>query len=96
MFYNLLIKKYHFVNIPYDTASIRVHGKRVTSTFNNVIKETDKKNLEILANFSNDDIMTLESNLDLFYKKIETFYKINDKEYMIKDIEKIRKDSADK
>lgn len=91
-----LIKKYHFVNIPYDTASIRVHGKRVTSTFNNVIKETDKKNLEILANFSNDDIMTLESNLDLFYKKIETFYKINDKEYMIKDIEKIRKDSADK
>ena len=84
-----LIKKYHFVNIPYDTASIRVHGKRVTSTFNDVIKETDKKNLEILTNFSTEDIMTLESNLDLFYK-------INDKEYMRKDIEKIRKDSADK
>lgn len=87
-----LIKKYHFVNIPYDTASLRVHSNRVTSTYKNVIKKTDDKNLQIINDLSLDDILKLESNVDYFYKKIELFYKINDKNYMINDIEKIRKD----
>lgn len=87
-----MLKKYKFVNIPYDTASIRVHNKRVTVTNSDTIRETDKKNLEIISNLTIEEIKNLESNIDLFYKKIELFYKMNGKGYMVNDIEKIRKD----
>ena len=87
-----MLKKYKFVNIPYDTASIRVHNKRVTVTNSDTIRKTDKKNLEIISNLTVDEIKDLESNIDLFYKKIELFYKMNGKSYMVNDIEKIRKD----
>lgn len=87
-----MLKKYKFVNIPYDTASIRVHNKRVTVTNGDTIRKTDKKNLEIISNLTVDEIKELESNIDLFYKKIELFYKMNGKGYMVNNIEKIRKD----
>ncbi|MBR4909833.1 MAG: glycosyltransferase [Clostridia bacterium] len=43
-----LIKEYRFVCIPFDTASIRIHGEQVSSDKETVAKKSMEKNLEII------------------------------------------------
>lgn len=77
-----LIKKYHFVNIPFDTASIRIHSKRVTSTSKNIDTETDAKTLEILENI---DLATMErlfGNKIAFYENVKYFYDNHNKKVL--------------
>ena len=91
-----LIKYYDFVNIPYDTSYIRLHESQVTNTSSEVVEKTDKKNIEILSNLSEKDILKTESNDEYFYKKIALHYKINDKENMYKDILKLIENKKEK
>src|SRR5699024_6485628 len=54
-----LISKYKFINIPYATATIRSHSKQVTSN-NDVMQETNRKNLEIIKKIPEDIMNELE------------------------------------
>lgn len=47
-----LMNQYHFINLPYTTASIRCHSAQVTNTKNKVIELTNQKNLTIIKNLS--------------------------------------------
>ncbi len=85
-----IFNKYSFVNIPYDTASIRIHSLQVTNTSPDVIKLSDEKNLDILSHITESDIKKLESNINMFYEKIKAFYKNNGKEYMVNKITEMR------
>jgi hypothetical protein len=87
-----LIKEYHFINVPYDTASIRVHSNQVTNTANNVAEKSDEKCLEILNNVSKKEMEELEYNEAFFYTKMYYFYKNNGKTYLEEKMkEKIEK-----
>lgn len=85
-----IIKKYSFINIPYDTASIRIHSQQVTNTSSDVVKLSDEKNLDILSHITENDIKKMESNINMFYEKIKMFYKINGKGDMVNKITEMR------
>ena len=87
--WNRLMKKYKFINIPFDTASIRQHSKQVTNQSKKVIEETNQKNLEIIKNLPEDIKLNLESDMYSFYKKLEHFYYLNNNEYMKNEMKKL-------
>jgi len=89
-----IIPKYKFINIPYDTASIRIHKDQVTKVNKSVIDETNKKNLDIIKSLSEKDILGLESNIDYFYTKMYSFYKYENNKYMVEEIKKISKEKG--
>ena len=84
-----LMKGYEFVNIPYDTASIRMHKNQVTNTASEVVEKTDEKKFQIISGISKDEILKLESNIDMFYEKIINFYSINNKKDLAEEIRKL-------
>ena len=77
-----LIKEYHFINIPYDTASLRVHSNQVTNKAKNVIEKTEEKNLDIVNSLTKKEIEQLEYNEAFFYTKMYHFYNNNGKNYL--------------
>lgn len=83
------MKGYEFVNIPYDTASIRMHKNQVTNTASEVVEKTDEKKFQIISGISKDEILKLESNIDMFYEKIINFYSINNKKDLAEEIRKL-------
>ncbi len=91
-----LIKEYHFVNIPYDTAIIRSHSSQVTNTNSDIKIESDKKNLEIIKNISDEVITRLEKNKVSFYSVLATFYKYNSNHYMVEQIEQLKAKELEK
>ena len=90
-----LIKEYHFINIPYDTAMIRMHSKQVSNTNKNVKKETDEKNMEIINGLSNDVVLSLERNERDLYRKLSYFYKLNGNKEMSDFLIKKLNESSD-
>ena len=90
-----IIREYNFINIPYDTAMIRIHGKQVTNTNKNVKKETDEKNMEIINGLSNDVVLSLERNERDFYRKLSYFYKLNGNKEMYDFLTKKLNESSD-
>jgi len=72
-----LITEYQFINIPYDTASIRVHSQQVSNTNPNIKIESDKKNIEIIKNVSEDRIKKMGLNKLDFYEILKMHYKDN-------------------
>ena len=88
-----LIRSYKFINIPYDTASIRLHKNQVTNTANKVIEQTNEKNLEILSKVSAKEILNIESNIEMFYQKIAKHYEINSNKNIYENVQNLmRKD----
>ena len=85
-----LIKKYKFICIPYDTATIRVHEKQVTAN-NNVMKETNEKNLEIINGISENIMKELEGSKTNFYIVMRQFYLNNGYKEMVQEIDKLMK-----
>ena len=83
-----LIKEYHFINVPYDTASIRIHSKQVSATADKVAEKTDKKCLEILNELSKDEKEQLDYNEAFFNTKMYYFYKNNHRVYLADKIKK--------
>ena len=83
-----LIKKYKFICIPYDTATIRVHEKQVTAN-SDVMKETNKKNLEIINGLSGNIMKELEGSKTNFYIVMRQFYLNNGYKEMAQEIEKL-------
>ena len=84
-----LIKKYKFINVPYDTASIRIHETQVTKNTENIAQVTSKKNMEIINNLKEEQILSTESSIDYFYKYILSFYKYNNNVLMQEKLEKL-------
>ena len=84
-----LIKEYHFINVPYDTAIIRSHSSQVTNVNPNIKIETNKKNLEIIKDLSDEVVNRLERNRVSLYTILETFYKNNSNSVMVEEIEKL-------
>ncbi len=84
-----LIKEYKFISIPYTTAMIRTHSKQVTNTNKNVIEETNKKNLEILANISDERINDLGLDKISFYKSMQYHHHLHTNKTMVKEIEEL-------
>ena len=85
-----LISKYQFINIPYATATIRSHSKQVTSN-NDVMQETNRKNLEILKKIPEDIMNELEGSKMNFYIVMRRFYENNGYKEMVKEIDKLTK-----
>lgn len=64
-----LMNKYHFINIPFTTTSIRCHPSQVTHTNPKVTDQTNQKNLDIIKHLSqsrkskvfNNDLILLEN-----------------------------------
>lgn len=87
-FWSRLIRHYHFINIPFDTACIRTHKNQVTNTNPNVINETNTKSLEILDNITTDEKIALFGDEISFYENIKYFSKYNNKPALTKAIER--------
>jgi len=77
-----LIKEYRFINVPYDTASIRVHSNQVSNTASNVAEESNKKCLEILESLTNEEKEQLDYNESFFYAKMNYYYNIFGRKYL--------------
>lgn len=77
-----LIKEYHFINVPYDTASIRIHSAQVSNTAPNVVEKSNEKCLEILDKLHKEDKEELDYNELFFYTKMYYFYKNNGRYYL--------------
>ncbi len=86
--WNRLMKKYHFVNIPYCTTSIRCHEKQVTNTNNNVVEETNKKNLDIINDILENDRFSFNSKNSLL-KNLERSYNDNGKTWLSQEVSKL-------
>lgn len=87
-----LMQKYHFINIPYCTASIRCHEKQVTNTNNNVVEDTNKKNLDIINNVLKCGNISFKDNVSLL-KNLERFYSDNGKTWLSEEVSKLIKSS---
>lgn len=84
-----LIKKYHFINIPFDTAYIRTHSDQVTRTNPNITKETNIKNLEIIKNFPEERMIELFGDKIAFYENLKRFDTDNNKTFLVEEIDKL-------
>lgn len=87
-----LIKEYHFINVPYDTASVRLHSSQVTNTASEVVKKTNEKSFEILEGVPKKVMEELDYNELYFYTKMYYFYKNHHKT----DIEEKVKEKIEK
>ncbi len=96
MWDRLMHAGYQFVNIPFDTSIIRLHSSQVSNTDLTVKEESQKKNLDILFNLSDDSIEKLYGNRQYLYETIANHYKNCNNEYMYKEIEKMVKEEVDK
>lgn len=74
-----LIKKYHFVNIPFDTASIRIHQNQVSNTNPKVAEESNSKNIEIIDDISDEVINSLFGDKLFFFENLQCSYSNNNK-----------------
>lgn len=83
-----LIKEYHFINVPYDTASLRVHSNQVTTTAKDVVEKTEKKSLDIINSLTREEIEQLEYNESFFYTKMYHFYNNNGRAFLAKKMKK--------
>jgi len=83
-----LIKEYHFINVPYDTASVRVHSNQVTTTAKDVVEKTEKKSLDIINSLTREEIEQLEYNKSFFYTKMYHFYNNNGRAFLAKKMKK--------
>ena len=83
-----LIRKYKFICIPYDTATIRVHDKQVTAN-NDVREETNRKNLEIINEIPENIMKELEGSKKNFYIIMRQFYKKKRNNEMVQEIHKL-------
>lgn len=72
-----LMKKYHFINVPFDTASIRQHDKQVSSDTERVAAESNAKNLDIITSLSDDTIKNLFGTKVALYENLRRFYSSN-------------------
>ena len=82
-----LIKKYHFINIPFDTASIRTHSKRVTNTNHNIEKETNDKTMEIIDQINEQTKIDLFGDEISFYENMKFYYETHNKTFLMKKME---------
>lgn len=83
-----LIKEYHFINVPYDTASIRIHSKQVSNTASDVAKKSNEKCLEIIEGLTKKDKENLDYNESFFYTKMYYFFKNNNRTYLADEMKK--------
>lgn len=72
-----LIREYKFINIPYDTASTRIHNDQVTNVSKKTKEESDDKKFEIINNLTKEEILNLELSINEFYEKIIYFFDLN-------------------
>ncbi len=87
-----LIQEYHFINVPYDTASVRIHSNQVTNTSSIVMDETNEKSLEILNNVPKEVMEELDYNELFFLNKMHQHYKNHIKTFLEEKVnEKIEK-----
>lgn len=84
-----LIKGYHFISIPYDTAMIRQHSSQVTNTNKNIITESNKKMLQIVKAVPDKKIKELELNKASFYSVMKKYYTDNSNTYMAEEMDKL-------
>lgn len=84
-----LITEYKFVNIPYDTAMIRTHSQQVTNTNPNVKIESDKKNIEIIRNISDERIKSMGLDKASFYEILRNHYKDNGNEVIAEELQRL-------
>lgn len=87
-----LITEYKFISIPYETAMLREHSKRVTHVNPRIKIETDEKNLEIIKNASDKKIKKLGLDRTSFYKAMSVHYDIYGNTYMKEEIKKLYKE----
>lgn len=88
-----LLKVYQFINIPYATASIRVHDKRVSTKVNEVVEKTNEKNLDILKQISQQEILEFEPSYNEFLEKTKKYYQIHNNQIMVENIEKLQEEA---
>ncbi len=96
MWDRLMHAGYQFVNIPFDTSIIRLHSSQVSNTNVHVKEESQKKNLDILFNLSDDSIEKLFGNRQYLYTTIANHYKNCGNKYMYDEIEKMVNREVDK
>ncbi len=91
-----LINEYKFICIPYATAIIRMHSKRVTNTNPRIKIESDAKNLEIIKSLSDDKIKELSLNKTSFYKDLSYYFRLTGNIKLATELEKLMEDSIKK
>lgn len=84
-----LITEYKFINIPYDTAMIRTHSQQVTNTNPNIKIESDKKNIEIIRNISDEKIKEMGLSKSTFYELLRTHYKDNNNSVIAEELQRL-------
>ena len=84
-----LITEYKFINIPYDTAMIRTHSQQVTNTNPNIKIESDKKNIEIIRNISDEKIKKMGLSKSTFYELLRTHYKDNNNSVIAEELQRL-------
>ena len=91
-----LISEYKFINIPYDTAMIRTHSNQVSNTNPNVKIESDKKNIEIIKNISEERIKKMSMSKTTFYEILRAHYENNNNKAVASAITKLLNESIEK
>ena len=74
-----LIKKYHFINIPFDTSSIRIHEDQVSNTNPQVAAESNAKQIEIIDQLSKESINNIFGDPLFLYENLQRSYSSNAK-----------------
>ena len=83
-----LMNKYHFINIPFCTTSIRCHDKQVSKN-NNIIEETNQKNLNIIKSLTKKRKKELFNNDILLLENLKRSYSDNGKTWLSKEVSKL-------
>ena len=84
-----LIKKYHFINIPYTTASIRCHNAQVTNTNTDIAKKTNLKNYDIITDLLGDKTNITPDEKLFILENLKRSYHDNSKEWLFEEISKL-------
>ncbi|HOZ54948.1 MAG TPA: glycosyltransferase [Clostridia bacterium] len=81
-----LISKYKFINIPYNTNSIRTHDEQVTNQNKNVLLETNMQRSKIIDNIKKEKREELEKSEYNFLVSMLKYYEMNNIEAMTSEI----------
>ena len=84
-----LIDEYRFICVPYDTASIRIHSAQVSNTNSKVTAESNKKNLQIIADLLEKTAAENERTAREMRSYLAAHYYYNGNEYMSKEINQL-------
>lgn len=77
MWFRIIERGHHFVNIPFDTALIREHEKRVTRRDDSVARQSNLRRMKIIKDIPDDTKVALYGSLKSYYEYQRRFLESN-------------------